>query len=279
MRTKPAVGPPLLQRGQRDADQVGAVGGVQPGVVALRLDVGDVGAVDEPGDAAELDRDLLVVVGRPARPAPAVDHPAHRLGEPLGAHRLEDVVDGPQVEGLDGVLLVGGDEHDRRRRAKRASTWASRAREPGHLDVEEDRVDVGSCSTRSASVAESLVQHLADPRVAAEQVGELVERRRLVVDDEDLQRAARCGRSCVHSRGELRHPHDHLGAGAGRGLHDQAVLVAERVAQPLVDVAQPDRVERRRRRRARGVPAPGPRRRRRPPPRSRTLVRGRGRRS
>ena len=66
------------------ADQVDAVGGVQPGVVALRLDVGDVGAVDEPGHAAELDGDLLVARAGAARGA-AVDDPAHRLGEPLGS--------------------------------------------------------------------------------------------------------------------------------------------------------------------------------------------------
>ena len=37
----------LLQRGERGADQVRARGGVQSRVVALRLDVGDVAAVDE----------------------------------------------------------------------------------------------------------------------------------------------------------------------------------------------------------------------------------------
>ncbi len=44
-----------------------------------------------------------------------------------------------------------------------------------------------SCRTRSASVAESRRQHLADPRVLLEQEGELVEGGALVVDDEDSE--------------------------------------------------------------------------------------------
>ncbi len=39
IRTKPASRHSLLQRGERGAQQVAALGGVQPGVVALRLDV------------------------------------------------------------------------------------------------------------------------------------------------------------------------------------------------------------------------------------------------
>ena len=38
---------------------------------------------------------------------------AHGLVEPLVAHRLEHVVDDVELEGVDGMLLVGGDEDDR----------------------------------------------------------------------------------------------------------------------------------------------------------------------
>ena len=146
-----------------------AVGGVQPRVVALRLDVGDLGAADEPGHAAALDR-------RSARPRPApaavaaLDHPAYRLGQPLGAHRLEHVVDGVQLEGVDRVLARG---RSRRRPAAGSgtgrSTWASsrpvEARASGCRG--RPRRPRARCSIRSASVAESRGEHLADPVVAA----------------------------------------------------------------------------------------------------------------
>ena len=117
---------------------------MQPGVVALRLDVGDVAAVDEPGHPAALDGDLGVVAGRRGlgRAVDGADHPAYGLGEPVGAHRLEHVVDRVQVEGLDGVLLVGGDEDDRRRGPEAAEHLGQlEPGQAGHLDVEEDRVD------------------------------------------------------------------------------------------------------------------------------------------
>ena len=55
------VGPLLLEVRERDADEMAPVGGDQPGVVAVGLDVEHVGATDEPGDAAELDGDRLIV--------------------------------------------------------------------------------------------------------------------------------------------------------------------------------------------------------------------------
>src|SRR6188768_855171 len=44
------------------------------------------------------------------------------------------------------------------------------------------------------------------------------------------------GCSCAHPGGELGDPHRHLGACPGRGLDDEAVLVAVRRTEPLVDV-------------------------------------------
>ena len=71
-------------------------------------------------------------------------HPTYRLGEPFGAHRLEHVVDRVQLEGVDGVLLVRGHEDDRRWLLEPAEHLGQlQAAEPRHLDVEEDRVDVG----------------------------------------------------------------------------------------------------------------------------------------
>ena len=99
------------------------------------------------------------------------------------AHRLEEVVDGAQLEGLDGVLLVGGHEHDRRRRLKRAEHLGEvEPGEAGHLDVEEDRVDLLGLQHPQRLGRRVGWWHLADARVAAEQEGELVERGPLVVD-------------------------------------------------------------------------------------------------
>ena len=117
------VAPVLLEGGQRGADQVAAVGGVQPRVVALRLGVEHLAARDEPGHAAELDRDGVLVAAAPGA-ADRLDDPADRLGQPVVAHRLEHVVDGVELEGVDGVLVVRGDEHDRRR-------WCGSATAPG----------------------------------------------------------------------------------------------------------------------------------------------------
>ena len=79
-----------------------SVAGVQPRVVAVRLDVADLRAADEAGDAGQLDRDRLVVVARRGgRRSAAGDDPADRLGEPLGPDRLHHVVGGLQLERVD----------------------------------------------------------------------------------------------------------------------------------------------------------------------------------
>lgn len=184
---EPGRAPLLLQRRERDPHQVGlAAVGVEAGVVALRLHVRDVAAVDEPGHAGPLDRDLGVV-GRRAAVAAGHD-PAHRLGEPLGPHRLEHVVDRVQVERVDGVLFVGGHEHHRRRLLEPAEHLRElQAAQPGHLHVEEHRVDVGLPQRAQAVGRGAAGDDLADPVVGAEQEAELVERRLLVVDDQHPQ--------------------------------------------------------------------------------------------
>ena len=68
--------------------------------------------------------------------------PADGLGEPFPAYGLEDVVDGLEVEGLDGEALVGGDEHDERRLGEPGEQPGEvESVEAGHVDVEEDDVD------------------------------------------------------------------------------------------------------------------------------------------
>ena len=117
-------------------------------------------------------------------------HPAYGLGEALLAHRLEHVVDGVELEGVDGVLVVGGDE-DRGRRGLEAGEDLGEldAGEPGHLDVEEDRVDLQLLQQPQRLGGGVGGVHLGDPVVLLEQEGQLVEGRALVVDDQHPQAA------------------------------------------------------------------------------------------
>ncbi len=181
-----AGGCPLLgQRRERGPHQVGAVGGVEPRVVALRLDVGDVGPVDEPGHPAALDGDPDVLAGlRAAR----LHDPAYGLAEPIGSDRLEHVVDRAQLERRDGVLLVGGHEdHPRRLLEPRQHLGEVEAGETGHLDVEEHRVDLGLLQHAQRLGRGVAPLDRGDAGVLAEEEDQLVERRALVVDDQALQ--------------------------------------------------------------------------------------------
>ncbi len=95
---------------------------------------------------AEFDGDHLVgrrvVVGVVLRSASTLDDPAHRLREPLLAQRLEQVVDGTEVERRDGPVLVRGHEHHRRRvRELSEDPRQLQTVEPGHVDVGRNRID------------------------------------------------------------------------------------------------------------------------------------------
>ena len=70
------------------------------------------------------------------------------MNRPRGGYRLQHVVDGLLVEGGDGVLVVGGDEHDMAAPVRRRAT--SSAGRAGHLDVEKQDVGRRSSSRRSA---------------------------------------------------------------------------------------------------------------------------------
>ena len=65
----------------------------------------------------------------------------HRRLQPVRLHRLQQVVDRAALEGVDRVLVIGGDEHDLRARAgvggQRGDFQAGQA---GHADVEEGDV-------------------------------------------------------------------------------------------------------------------------------------------
>ena len=143
--------------------------------------------------AAELDGDL--VVGSRRRAAAALDDAAYRLGQPVLAHGLEHVVDRVELEGVDGVPLVGGHEDDRRRLLEAGQHLGQL--EPGqarHRDVEEDPVDLQLLEDPQRVGGRVAGEHLADPGVALQQEGQLVQCGTLVVDDEHPQaRGGWCG--------------------------------------------------------------------------------------
>src|SRR5213078_1815084 len=124
-----------------------------------------------------LDRGSLTL----ARLRQALDH----AGQPLGLDRLDEVVEGLDGEGVDGVAIVSGDEDDRGPLA--AVEHEPRHVEAGHprqLDVEENDVvaDAPGEPERLAG-SRGLADHF-DLGMAREQVAQLTARRLLVVHDQ-----------------------------------------------------------------------------------------------
>ncbi|MCY1233355.1 hypothetical protein D9M72_458950 [compost metagenome] len=105
------LGPLLLEIGQGHADEVAGIGRVEPGVIALGLDVRDVVAPDHPGGAAEVHRDHFRCRGSVLH---EFTDAAHRPGKALGAHWLQQVVHGGELEGFQRALFVRGHEDNRR---------------------------------------------------------------------------------------------------------------------------------------------------------------------
>ncbi len=122
---------------------------------------------------------------------------ADGLGEAFLADGLEDVVDGLEVEGLDGEVLVGGDEHDERRPGEPGEQPGHvEAVETGHLDVEEDDVDrLGAAGTRLQGAVDAAQRlgrvagalRAADAGVGVQQVEQFLQRGAFVVDSEGAQ--------------------------------------------------------------------------------------------
>ena len=141
----------------------------------------------EPGDACELDGDL--VVGDGGCPLAVGARAADALAQPLLADGLEQVVDGVHLEGLDGVGLVRRHEDDARGVAEPAQQPGDvEAAEPGHRDVEEHHVDAALLEQAQRLGAAVRAPDGRDAVVALQQPHQLVEHGLLVVDDEGVQR-------------------------------------------------------------------------------------------
>ena len=114
-----------------------------------------------------------------------LDDAPDRALQPLGAHGLQQVVDGGEVERLEGALLVGGDEHEHGPALEaRQGAGEVEAGESRHVDVEEGRIDrLAREQPDRLGTRRGLVDD-ADARVLPEQEGQLVDRGLLVVGDE-----------------------------------------------------------------------------------------------
>ena len=110
----------------------------------------------------------------------------------LGAHRLQQVVDGIEVECLHRVVVVGGDENDGGRVLESAEMAGQfDAIHARHADVGKDDIDrafanelerrdavAGLADDLAGELDSNIAQQLAQPRAG----------QRFVVDQEDFQR-------------------------------------------------------------------------------------------
>jgi len=81
---------------------------------------------------------VAAVAAVAAGPAHPLAQARHRLRQAFAGHRLEQVIDGAQVEGLQRMAVVGGGEHDTAGAAAGAGHF--QPADTGHADVEEGDV-------------------------------------------------------------------------------------------------------------------------------------------
>ncbi len=164
---------------------------VESDVVAVGLGVGDVVAADEDGAPGEFDLDDGEVVGLlpggGGAGAVVVDA-GDGLGEAFGAEWLEEVVDGAESEGVDGVVVVGGDEDDGGGVGQAGEDAGDvHAVDAGHGDVEEGRVETARAEQADRFAAAVGADDVADTGLLGELAGEFGAGGGLVFDDEDAE--------------------------------------------------------------------------------------------
>ena len=96
---------------------------------------------------------------------------------------LEEVIEGVGVEGLDGVAVIGGDEDGKGHAGNANGVDDGEAVDLGHLDVEEDEVEVMGLEQIDGGAA---VGGLGDEAVGLEQSAEALAGGGFIVDDEDV---------------------------------------------------------------------------------------------
>ncbi len=192
-----ALGEFLLQRYQRFLDQVLPLPGSQGDVFLLGSQENDVAHRHEHDPVALGDRQVLARAYRHARQLLAPRRRpargfAQRRRQPLGAHRLEKIVERVELERLQRVALVGGHENHRRRLLERHEVARHfQAADTRHLDVQQK--DLGAACRhgleRLQAVARLAHDFGRDIRGdVSQQLLHALARRRLVIGNEYAQR-------------------------------------------------------------------------------------------
>src|SRR6266480_493877 len=159
---------------------------------------GELPAAGDLGD--DLQQSVALIGGGPGTHVLA--HPRERRGEARIVDGFEQVVDRTRFERLDGVLVVGGDEHHHRQRLLRQVRQHFEPRHAGHLDIQEHQVRLVLLDGRERlTAAGALREDLEIGRRAQAQLDPAA-RQPLVIDDEGADfhacapRAAPAGTAC-----------------------------------------------------------------------------------
>ena len=94
-----------------------------------------------------------------------------------------------EIECLDRVLVVGGDEHQQRRQRGLELRRHFQAAHAGHLDIEEHGVGLQACDRGRGFDAVAAFSNQCDIGLLGEPAAQFVARRSFVVDDEDAHHA------------------------------------------------------------------------------------------
>jgi len=120
--------------------------------------------------AGDLGNDLqqpVALIGG-ALGAHVLTHPRQRGGEARLVDGLQQIVDGVRLERLDGVLIVGRDEHHQRHGLLRQPREHLESRHAGHLDVEEHQVRLVLLDSRERLAAVGALGEDLEVRLVAQ---------------------------------------------------------------------------------------------------------------
>ena len=184
-----AIAELFLQRLQWFLDQVLAAGMVHDHVFFLGLQVVHLLDRDHPQAAAQASTQLGAPGAFLLRARSMIGAYALQCGrQPLRSHRLDQVVQRGSLERGQGVLVIGGAEHHRRRRNQ--SGQPPRGLQPvqaGHGDIQQHGMRMQRCAGIEHLLAIASLGHHLHPGLVGKQHSQALARQRLVIGDHQLQ--------------------------------------------------------------------------------------------